>query len=265
MSSSDGMVSLPQGYGPEGHVPVQSSIRGMTRIDLLYAARWYLLGILAIFTVITVVVVGIYQGWVSFDSVVSGITDFIGSYYPVPLIFVIGFLVMRHHILTVYEPPSRLVQCTDVESQVTVVFMVPEMRFRTMNQPGNPLVHKTAAGQLLYFAKYLDMDANEIGYGWSHVDKWELMCSDRELFKVIAEEYEYLCKRVMYLEGYLDVEASRNARGPMSHHLNRFRSRMGVMNRDKGTLFEKFTDLPERSEEQRFGEGTEEQEGVPDE
>jgi len=217
MSSSEMFVDPPEPETP--HTP---PIHGRTLWDLLYASRWYLLIVSAM--------TGIVIGAVLFPSDLLPFLFFtVSSYYPVVFCVIIGYLMMRHVLLHLYRPSGRFVFVTNMDTQEAALFLIPEQRFRTMNQPGNPAVYKTPTGALIYFARYLN--EKEIGYGWGHQDKWELLSADREAFKQVLKEYEYLLNRVMYLEGHLKIESARDAYRPMKFHLDLMGARLGLNDR----------------------------------
>ena len=220
-SSENPQFTLPQEF-EQLQAPQAVPHNGRTLWDLLYAFRWYLLPIIAI--------IGIVIGAVLFPSDLVPLFVFIAStYYPVIFCVIIGYFLMRHVLLHLYRPSGRLVFVTNMDTQEAALFLIPEQRFRTMNQPGNPLAYKTPAGSLIYFARYLN--EQEIGYGWAHQDKWELLCADREAFKQVLKEYEYLLNRVMYLEGHLKIESARDAYRPMKFHLDLMGARLGLNDR----------------------------------
>jgi len=210
-------------------VPAKCS--GRTFWDVLHAGRFVLLVILVIAGIASGAYYAVTSGTIGTEEIIPAASYAVGQSYPAVLFFAAGFLLMRHILFNLYRPVSRYVFVTNADDQVCGLFRIPEPRFQSMNQPGNPLVFKTVSGTLIYFARYLDIENNEIGYGWCHVDKWEIVSADRVLFSKIEKDFRWLLERVMYLEGHLEVEAAYKARSPMNKMVEDIASRFGLRDR----------------------------------
>ena len=248
MSSSEDIPSIQGTQGTQETPPQRGS--GRTFWDLFYSGRFVILAILIIVGIIGGVGYSVLSGNLDPDDIGPAVSSLIGQSYPAILFFAGGFMLMRHIMFNVYRPASRLVFVTNADDQICGLFRIPETRFRTMNQPGNPLVFKTISGNLIYFARYLDIDNNEIGYGWSHVDKWEIVSADRVLFSKLEKEYQWLLERVMYLEGHLEVESAYKARSPMSKMAEDIASRFGLRKRREHFGFSHSNEVPTEEGEQ---------------
>jgi len=233
MSSSDDAPGL-QGIQSAQETPSRER-SGRTFWDIFYAGRFVLLAIIVIIGIAVWIYYEITFGNLNVSEIGPMLSDTADRFWPVILFFGAGFVLMRHILYNVYRPAARYVFVTNADDQVCGLFRIPEPRFRTMNQPGNPLVFKTIGGTLIYFARYIDMNDNEIGYGWCHIDKFEIVAADRELFSRIETDFQWLLERVMYLEGHLEVESAYKARGPMSKMVEDIASRFGL--REKRQYF----------------------------
>ena len=229
MSSSDDIPSLQGAQGQSQDSPRERS--GRTFWDIFYAGRFVILVMLIIAGISAWMYYSITSGDLDPDDIASAIESAVSQTYPAIFFLAGGFLLMRHILYNVYRPAARYVFVTNADDQVCGLFRIPEPRFQTMRQPGNPLVFKTMGGTLIYFARYIDMDANEIGYGWCHIDKFEIVAADRELFSRIEQDFQWLLERVMYLEGHLEVESAYKARSPMSKMVEDIASRFGLRDR----------------------------------
>jgi hypothetical protein len=232
MSSSDNVPTLQETQRVQNtqETPSKES-SGKTFWDVFYKGRFVILVTLIAIGIIVAIYYSATFGDLDVNDIGPMMTNALEQAYPAIIFFAVGFIVMRHILFNVYRPASRYVFVTNAEDQVCGLFRIPEPRFKTMNQPGNPLVFKTISGTLIYFARYIDIDSNEIGYGWCHIDKFEIVAADRALFAKIETDFQWLLERVMYLEGHLEVESAYKARGPMGKMVEDIASRFGLRKR----------------------------------
>lgn len=229
MSSSDETQRLQGAEGTQESLNKEKTKRSFRGI--LQVRRLTLVIILAAVGIVAVICYAAFSGNLDSDEMGEAASSFITQSYPAIFFFAGGFVIMRHVMFNIYRPASRYVFVTNADDQVCGLFRIPEPRFQSMKQPGNPLVFKTMGGVLIYFARYIDIENNEIGYGWCHIDKFEIVAADRALFAKIEKDFQWLLERVMYLEGHLEVESAYKARSPMSKMVEDIASRFGLRQR----------------------------------
>ncbi len=170
--------------------------------------------------------------FLDFEWLVSGMGDFLKSYWPILLSPIVGYAFGTWIMGTLYRPEGRyLIHLNPEHHSIRVVF-IPERMFRLFRQTGNNIVYHSPVGSPVYVAENLDTDNGYISYGWVHeLNSLEVMTRekayinwDSTLNKVLEENLDLMINPHILGLGY-----SRKA---IKDHLDRMAEVMGISDKD---------------------------------
>ena len=196
--------------------PENVSTVGMTRSDLFYRGRWWILGIvlLIIGIVVTFLVLFVFKPSLSFSS--DGIMGFFNEYGGLIALAVICRIIFgqigriaTERFLTV---PSKSLVMFDFRGLTGAIVSIPEPLFKQFATTGHCLTFRWRTGEEFYFARNIDREKWTIDFGWPHKIRIEEAAVLLDSMQAREKDYARLKEENILLRRYPKVLAAHMAR-----------------------------------------------------
>ena len=201
---------------------------GMTRVDLLYRGRWWMLAIIALIfiSVILIAVFYLFKPSLSFST--EGLSQFINEYGVLIVLAFVCFIVFGQigRIATerFLEVPLVMILCFDFEKRTGEFVAIPKPIFKEFSKEGNGMSFSWRNGDEFYFARNIDREKKIIDFGWPHKILIEEAAVLLASMQARDKEYTELKKENIILRKFsmaIGADFAKNANNELVSDLNK--------------------------------------------